>query len=91
MTYLQTADAIGIEPPQRIHQLARLVENLLKQDVEAGRAPLAALVVSRARGGLPAPGFFERARRLGIFNGENPSQFHDNLLESLFYASGARK
>jgi len=91
MTYLQTADAIGIEPPQRIHQLARLVEILLKQDVEAGQAPLAALVVSRARGGLPAPGFFERARRLGIFDGENPVQFHDNLLDSLFYASGARK
>lgn len=84
MTYLQAADAIGIEPPQRIHQLARLVEILLKQDIDAGRTPLAALVVSRARRGLPAPGFFERARRLGIFDGENPGEFHASLLESLF-------
>ena len=91
MTYLQAADAIGIEPPQRIHQLARLVEILLKEDVEAGQAPLAALVVSRARGGLPAPGFFERAQRLGIFDGEHPGQFHEILLRSFFDASGTRK
>ena len=91
MTYLQAADAIGIEPPQRIHQLARLVEILLKEDVDAGRTPVAALVVSRARNGLPAPGFFERARRLGIFDGENPRRFHENLLESLLNASGARQ
>jgi len=91
MTYLQAADAIGVEPPQRIHKLARLVEILLKQDVEAGRTPLAALVVSRARSGLPAPGFFERARRLGIFNEQDPGQFHERLLQSLFDASGSRE
>lgn len=91
MTYLQAADAIGIEPPQRIHKLARLVEILLKEDVEAGRTPLAALVVSRVRGGLPAPGFFERARRLGIFSEQDPRQFHENLLKSLFNSSSARE
>lgn len=91
MTYLQAADAIDVCPPQRIHQLARLVEILLKEDIGAGRTPLAALVVSRARAGLPAPGFFERARRLGIFDGDNPRRFHQRLLESLFDASGTRE
>jgi len=84
LTYLQAADAIGIMPPKRIHKLTRLVEILLKLDSDAGRLPLAALVVSRARGGLPAPGFFDRARRLGLYDGGDPAQFHADLLESLF-------
>lgn len=88
MTYLQAADAIGVPPPHRIHKLARLVEILLKQDVFADRTPLAALVVSRTRSGLPAPGFFDRAARLGIFDGEKPAEFHAELLESLFASNG---
>ncbi|MBL39305.1 MAG: hypothetical protein CMP07_12935 [Xanthomonadales bacterium] len=88
ITYLQAADAVGVEPPQRIHKLARLVEILLKQDVEAGLAPLAALVVSRVRGGLPAPGFFDRAARLGIFDGSDPARFHSELLAVLFDSTG---
>ncbi|MEX0914516.1 MAG: hypothetical protein WD397_10255 [Wenzhouxiangellaceae bacterium] len=88
MTYLQAADAVGIESPHRIQKLARLVERLLKQDADAKRTPLAALVVSRARSGLPAPGFFERAEGLGIFDGDDPEGFHAELLESLFDFNG---
>lgn len=84
LTYLEAADAVMVEPPHRIHKLARLVEILLKQDVQAGRTPLAALVVSRARAGLPAPGFFDRAGRLGIFDGGDATAFHRALLERLF-------
>lgn len=84
MTYLQVADALDVEPPHRIHKTARLVEMLLKEDVDAGRTPLAALVVSKARDGLPAPGFFDRARRLGIYNGGDPATFHRSLLDQLF-------
>lgn len=90
VTYLQAADAVGIEPPQRIHKLSRLVEILLKEDVEAGMPPLAALVVSRIRGGLPAPGFFDRAARLGIFEGVDPARFHSELLSSLYGSNGNR-
>lgn len=84
LTYLQAADAIDIQPPRRIHKLTRLVEILLKEEVQAGRPPLAALVVSRIRDGLPAPGFFDRARRLGLFDGNDPAQFHASLLKTLF-------
>jgi hypothetical protein len=84
LTYLQVADALDVRPPQRIHQTVRLIERLLKMDVDADRAPLAALAVSRARGGLPAPGFFERAERLGIYSGTDPEGFHERLLTRLF-------
>jgi hypothetical protein len=84
LTYLQAADALGVAPPHRIHKTARLVEMLLKEDAEAGRTPIAALVVSKARGGLPAPGFFDRARRLGIYDGDDPAAFHDGLVTTLF-------
>lgn len=88
LTYLQAADAAGIDPPKRIHKLSRLVEILFKQDVDAGRPPLAGLVVSRVRGGLPAPGFFDRAERLGVFDGSDPAGFHADLLASLFDSNG---
>jgi len=91
MTYLEAANAVGIEPPHRIHKLAGLVEAVLEEDVEAGRPPLAALVVSRARAGLPAPGFFDCCHRLGIFDGTDAAGFHAELLESLFASSGTHQ
>ena len=39
-------------------------------DLGAGRPFIAALVLSKARGGLPAIGFFDCARRLGRFAGD---------------------
>ncbi len=84
MTYLQVVDALAIHAPQRIHQTTRLIEKMLKRDAEAGRPIRAALVVSRGRGGRPAPGFFDRARRLGLFDGTEPECFHEHLLDQLF-------
>lgn len=83
MTYLAVADALAIPGPRRIHKTTRLVELLLKQDAEAGRPIRAALVTSRSRPGLPAPGFFDRAWRLGLFDGEEPRAFHRSLLDEL--------
>ena len=84
LTYLQVADALDMPPPHRIHKTVRLIERLLKADVDAGRVPLAALAVGKARGGLPAPGFFDRAARLGIHTGNDPEDFHAQLLRRLF-------
>lgn len=84
LTYREVADAIRVEPPHRIHQVTGLVERLLEDDAAAGRPSLAALVVSRVRNGRPAPGFFEHARRLGLYRGDDPDAFHDEMLADLF-------
>ena len=84
MTYLEVADALAIEPPHRIHKTTRLIEILLNEDARAGRPIRSALAVSRIRNGRPAPGFFDRARRLGLFDGNDPEGFHDRLLGELF-------
>lgn len=84
LTYLEVADALAMPGPQRIHKTARLIEILLKRDADAGRPLRSALVTSRARPGLPAPGFFDRARRMRLFDGENPQDFHARLLAELF-------
>jgi len=84
MTYLEVADHLAVPGPYRIHKTTRLLELLLKEDVELGVAPRAALVVSRAGSGRPAEGFFDRARRLGIWDGHDPERFHDALLNRLF-------
>ena len=42
----------------------------MAEDAAAGHPFIAAMVVSRARDGLPALGFFEAAARLGRFDGD---------------------
>ncbi|MFP4335712.1 MAG: hypothetical protein ACOC0Q_00485 [Wenzhouxiangella sp.] len=86
LTYLELADAVAMPGPQRIHRATRLLERLMKEDAETGRPLRSALVVSRVGNGLPAAGFFDRARRLGLFDGEDPSAFHRQQLLGL--ASG---
>ena len=52
-----------------------------RRDRNAARPLIAALVISKARGGLPAPGFFECAKRVGLFHGHhsgaNASAYYD--------------
>ncbi|MFW5816019.1 MAG: hypothetical protein ACOCVP_04100 [Wenzhouxiangella sp.] len=84
LTYLELADAVAIPAPQRIHRLTRLLEILMKEDGNAGQPLRSALVVSRRGRGLPAEGFFDRARRLGLFDGLDPAGFHRRQLAALF-------
>ena len=85
LTYLEAADAIRLPPPRRIHRVTRLLERLMREDAEAGRPIRAALVVSRIRDGLPAPGFFDRAVRLGVISaGQSAEAAHRQLLARLF-------
>lgn len=67
VTYQSLAKTLELSPPNTILQLTDALERLIAEDIAAGRPLIAALVISRARGGLPAPGFFECARRLGRF------------------------
>ena len=84
ITYAELADAAVIPAPHRINKLTIWLEGLLAQDHAAGQPLRAARVISRSRGGLPAPGFFIKCTALGIYDGpvDGPraQQFHLNLL-----------
>ena len=70
VTYQALASALDLVPPNTIHQLTVALEALIQEDAAAARPLIAALVISKARGGLPAPGFFECAQRVGRFQGD---------------------
>lgn len=86
ITYHMLARALGLVPPNTIHQVTEALERLMEEDAESGHPFIAALVISRIRNGLPAPGFFDCAKRLGRFDG-NPKgpetgEFHRTALRA---------
>ncbi|MGY6554738.1 MAG: hypothetical protein ACXIUM_09470 [Wenzhouxiangella sp.] len=84
LTYLELADRLPMPGPQRIHRTTRLLEELTRRDLGAGRPIRAALAVSRTGSGLPAPGFFDHTQRLGLHDGSDPKRFHNALLQQLY-------
>jgi hypothetical protein len=68
-TYAELAGHLGVAPPKVIHQTTQLLEALMEDQARAGEPQLASFVVSRARGGLPAPGFFMLLVELGRYAG----------------------
>ena len=88
ITYQELANALQILPPHSIHQVTEALERLMEEDAAADRPFIAALAISKARGGLPAPGFFDCARRLGRFAGDPDGQdawsFHAAELNAVF-------
>lgn len=71
VTYQALAKALVLSPPNTIHQLTVALENLIEEDAATARPLIAALVISKARGGLPGPGFFECAKRVGLYHGHH--------------------
>ena len=71
VTYRQLADRLGLAPPRTIHRVGEALEELIDEDVAGGRPLLSAVAVSRVRPGIPARGFFLRARHAGILS-EDP-------------------
>ena len=69
-TYQELAKELGLTPPHTIHQVTEALEHLMAEDAATDCPFIAAIAISKARGGLPAPGFFDRARRLGRFAGD---------------------
>ena len=88
ITYQDLAKALQILPPGSIHRVTEALERLMEEDAAADRPFIAALAISKARGGLPAPGFFDCARRLGRFAGDPDGQdawsFHAAELNAVF-------
>ncbi len=71
ITYRDLANALEVQPPNTIHQVADALEVLMQEDHGNGAPFLAAIVVSKVRNGLPATVFFSFARSLGRFKGSD--------------------
>ena len=70
ITYQQAAKGLLLSPPNTVHQVTEALEQMMAEDAAADRPFIAAMVISKIRGGLPAPGFFDCAARLGRFAGD---------------------
>jgi hypothetical protein len=94
ITYGDLARRLGLTPPHSIHRLTEALERQMEEDAAAGRPLLAALCTSKARRGLPGPGFFLKAQTLGRFSGDpagtDASAFHADEARRVlsFYGSG---
>jgi hypothetical protein len=92
ISYQALAKVLQILPPHSIHQVTEALQRLMEEDPAADRPFIAALAISKARGGLPAPGFFDCARRLGRFAGDPDGQdartFHAAELHAVFARVG---
>jgi hypothetical protein len=92
---LRATKALHISPPHSIHRVTEALEHLMEEDAAADHPFIAALVISRARGSLPAPGFFNCARRLGRFAGDPEGQdtwsFHAAELNAVFARWGGSR
>ena len=71
--YRDLAQELEVQPPNTIRQVAEALEVLMHEDQATGAPFLAALVVSKARYGLPASPFFDVARMLGRYRGLDTS------------------
>lgn len=69
LIYREAARALMLPPPHTIHQVTELLERLMHEDAGAGAPFVSCCVVSRARAGLPAPGFFATAAATGRYAG----------------------
>ena len=74
ISYQEAAKGLLLTPPHTIHQITQALEQLMAEDAAAMRPFIAAMVIGKARGGLPAPGFFDSAARLGRFAGKATGQ-----------------
>ena len=70
ITYQEVGKGLLLSPPNTIHQATEALEQLMAEDAVADRPFIAAMVISKWRDGLPAPGFFDCAARLGRFAGD---------------------
>ena len=90
LTYQQVAQQLELQPPHTIHQATEYIEAMMRIHAHAEAPQLASLVISKMRGGLPAPGFFILLQQLGLYNGsvdgEDAKAFHAQEMQRCFDA-----
>ena len=69
VTYRQIAERAGISSPGRIQTVTNTLEDYIRLDHAAGQPLRAAVAISKARDGLPAPGFFQLCSEIGLYFG----------------------
>ena len=84
ISYAELADTAQIPPPHRIKKLTTWLETLVADDHQSAQPLRAAWVVSRQRGQIPAPGFFIKCQKIGLYDGPikgaAAEAFHRTLL-----------
>lgn len=75
ISYGALARDLAVPGPGAIARLTSALEGLMAEDAAAGKPLRAALCRARTGNGLPAPGFFDAAQRLGRFDGTDPEGF----------------
>ncbi len=90
ITYQKVVQKLDLKPPHTIHQATELLEMMMRLHARADAPQLASLVISKTRGGLPAPGFFMLLQELGLYNGsvdgEDAHEFHKQEIKRCFDA-----
>ena len=84
ITYQALAKALNLLPPHIIHQVTITLEKLIEEDAKSGHPLIASLVISKARGGLPAPGFFNCVERVGLISPTSTSTEVDDFYNTEF-------
>ena len=85
ITYNALAATANMTGPHKIHRLTSWLEQLMAEDYYNERPLRAAVVVSKARGGLPAPGFFDKAKELGLdFETTDRRASYDAYLQTVY-------
>ena len=85
ITYHALATAAQMTGPHKIHRLTLWLEEMMAEDHKSGRPFRAAVVISKARDGLPAPGFFQKADQLGLkFKTVDRAQQYKAYLQNVY-------
>lgn len=69
-TYQALAERLQLKPPRTIGQVTQALETIMEQDAIAKEPLLSAVVVQRS-GTIPRAGFFQKARSLALYDGQD--------------------